>query len=89
MVAKHAADLLQSDGFALAAESGVAPDHDQSSNSRKIGCQALGDPVDEMLVLLVSVEIREGAGRRSEDAAAALRLAGGCWAPPSRFPSCA
>ena len=46
-----AADLLQIDGFALVRESGAAPDHVQASKPRKIGSQALRDPVDEMLLL--------------------------------------
>ena len=46
-----AADLLQIDGFALVGEGGVAPDHDGAPYARKIGREALRDPVDEMLLL--------------------------------------
>ncbi len=58
-----APDLLQIDGFALVGESRVAPDHERASNARKIGRQALRDPVDEMLLLRVAADI----GERQDD----------------------
>ena len=59
-----APDLLQVDGFALVGECGVAPDHERASNTRKIGRQALRDPVDEMLLLRVAADIGE---RQNDD----------------------
>ena len=58
-----AADLLQIDGLALVGEGGVAPDHERASNARKVGRQALRDPVDEMLLLRVAADI----GERQDD----------------------
>ena len=54
-----AADLLQIDGLALVGEGGVAPDHERAANARKIGRQALRDPVDEMLLLRAAADIGE------------------------------
>ena len=54
-----AADLLQIDGLALVGEGRVAPDHERASNARKIGRQALRDPIDEMLLLRVAADIGE------------------------------
>src|SRR5277367_4650802 len=56
---QFAADLLQIDGLALEGESGVTPDHERASNPRKIGRQALCDPVDEMLLLRAASDICE------------------------------
>ena len=55
-----AADLLQIDGLALVGEGGIAPDHERAANARKIGREALRDPVDEMLLLRVAADIGEG-----------------------------
>ena len=60
---QFAADLLQIDGLALVGEGGVAPDHDRASYPRKIGRQALRDPVDEMLLLRIAADI----GERQDD----------------------
>ena len=65
-----AADLFQIDGFALVGEGGVAPDHERAANARKIGRQALGDPVDEMLLLRIAADI----GERQDDDREARRV---------------
>ena len=75
-----AADLLQIDGFALVGECGVAPDHERASNARKIGRQALRDPVDEMLLLRVAADIGEAARRPSRGAAGRIFRATGAGA---------
>ena len=53
----------QIDGFALVSECGVAPNHERATKTREVGCQALCDPVDEMLLLRVSPDI----GERQDD----------------------
>ncbi len=58
-----AAGLLQIDVLALVGESGVAPDHERASNARKIGREALRDPVDEVILLRVAADI----GERQDD----------------------
>jgi hypothetical protein len=58
-----AADLPQIDGLAFVGEGRVAPDDKRASNARKIGGQALGDPVDEMILLRITAEI----GERQDD----------------------
>ncbi len=69
-----APDLLQIDGLALVSEGGVAPDHERAANARKIGRQALRDPVDEMLLLRVAADIGE---RQDDDREARRRLLSG------------
>ena len=58
--AQLAAYLLQIDRFAFIGESGVTSDHERTSNARKIGRQALRDPVDEMILLRAAADIGEG-----------------------------
>ncbi len=58
-----APDLFQIDGLALVSEGSVAPDNERASNARKIGRQALRDPVDEMLLLRVAADV----GERQDD----------------------
>ena len=58
-----APDLFQIDGLALVSEGSVAPDNERASNARKIGRQALRDPVDEMLLLRVASDV----GERQDD----------------------
>ena len=61
-----AADLLQIDGSALVGESGVPPDHERAAKTRKIGRQALRDPVDKMLLLRVAADIGERQNNHRE-----------------------
>ena len=75
-----APDLLQIDGLALVSEGRVAPDHERAANARKIGRQALGDPVDEMLLLRIAADI----GERQHDDRQARRLRASTGAAPLR-----
>jgi hypothetical protein len=54
-----APDLLQVDGFALVSESGVASDHERTPYPREVGRQALGDPIDEVLLLRAASHVGE------------------------------
>ena len=65
-----APDLLQIDGLALVGERRITRDYDRAPYAREVGREALGDPVDEMLLLPVAADIgerqddhREAAGR--------------------------
>ena len=54
-----AADLLKVDRLAFVGESRITPDHEGSSNARKIGRQALGHPINEMLLFWVAADVGE------------------------------
>ena len=58
-----ASDLLHVEPLALISEGRIAGDDVGAPNARKIGRQALGDPVDEMLLVRVSADI----GERQDD----------------------
>ncbi len=58
--AKLAADLARIDGLALVGEGGVPSDHDSAGNARQIRRQALGDAIDERILLLAATDIGEG-----------------------------
>ena len=53
-------DLLGVDRLALVGEGGVARDDERVGDPRQVGRQALGDAVDEMLLLRAAAEIGEG-----------------------------
>jgi hypothetical protein len=55
-----AADLLCVDRVVPVGERGIARDHEHIRKSREIGCQILGDPVGEILLLRVVAEIGKG-----------------------------
>ena len=57
---QFASDLFQVDRLALIAEGSVSPDYRHSADLGKIGGQALSDAVDEVVVLWVARQIREG-----------------------------
>ena len=65
-----APDLLQIDALALVGESRVAPDHEGAGDARQIGGQALGDAIDEIVLLRVAADI----GERQDDDREARRL---------------
>ncbi len=48
---QFAANLFGVNGFALVGEGGVAGDNEAAGNPREIGCQVIGDPVSEILLL--------------------------------------
>ena len=54
------ADLASVDGAALVGEGRVAGDHEAAVDAREVGRQALGDAVDEILLVRVAREIGEG-----------------------------
>ena len=54
-----APDGFHVERFAFVSERRIAGDHDRASYARKIGREALGDPVDEMLLLRVAADIGE------------------------------
>ena len=58
-----AADRLHVERLALVGEGRIAGDHDGASYPRKIGREALRDPVDEMLLLRAASDI----GERQDD----------------------
>ena len=68
--AQLAADLLHIDMFAFVSESRVAADHERAADARQICGQALGDAINEILLLGIAADIGEGqnndreAGRR-------------------------
>ena len=49
-----APDLLQIDMFSLVREGRVAADHERATDPRQIRGQALGDAVDEILLLRIA-----------------------------------
>ena len=55
---------LHVESLAFVSERSIAGDHDSAPNARKIGRQALRDPVDEMLLLRVAADIAE---RQNDD----------------------
>ena len=57
---EFAPDLFEIDGLALVAESGVSPDHPHPAHLREVGRQALGDAVDEIVLLRIAPDIGEG-----------------------------
>jgi hypothetical protein len=63
---QHVADVqlapnrLHVDRFAFVRERRIARDHDSAPNARKIGREALCNPVDEMLLLRAAADIGEG-----------------------------
>jgi len=54
-----AAEFARVERLAAVGEGGVAPDHERASHPREVRRQALGDPVDEMLLLGNAADIRE------------------------------
>ena len=58
-----APDLLHIERLAFVGERRIARDHDGAPYAREVGRQALGDPVDEMLLLRVAADI----GERQDD----------------------
>jgi len=55
-----AADLLRVDGLVPVGKRGVARDHEHVLEPRQVGCQILGDPVCEILLLPVVAQVRKG-----------------------------
>ena len=79
---QFAPDRLHVERLAFVGESRIAGDHERAANAREIGRQALGDPVDEMLLLRVAADIgerqdddRQARRRGSSDAGAGARFA--------------
>ena len=54
------ADLLQIQTLPLVSEGRVATDHLHAAHPRKVGGQALGHAVDEIFLLEVAADVREG-----------------------------
>ena len=59
-----APDLFEIDRLALVGEGGVAADHEHAAHARKVGRQALGDAVDEIVLLGIAADIGE---RQNDD----------------------
>jgi hypothetical protein len=57
--AKLLADLRSVDVLALEAERGIARDHQGIAEARKVGCEALGDPVGEIVLGGVTRQVCE------------------------------
>src|SRR5271165_5541120 len=60
-----APDRLRVERLAFVSERRIAGDHVSAPNARKIGREALRDPVDEMLLLRVASDIAERRPRRA------------------------
>jgi hypothetical protein len=56
---QFAPDLLGLDPLSLIGECGIALYHQHPREPRQIGCQILGDPVREILLLTVVAEVGE------------------------------
>ena len=55
-----AADLLNVSGLSLVRKGGVAGDDERARNPRKVGGQALGHAVDEILLFGIAADVGEG-----------------------------
>jgi hypothetical protein len=53
-------ELLYVDGFTLERERGVARNHERAIDARQVCGEALGHPIDEVLLLGITAEVCEG-----------------------------
>ena len=57
---EFAADRARVHWLALEGEGGVARDDEGARNARQVGCEALGDTVDEIVLLAIAADVDEG-----------------------------